>query len=331
MRILIATGLSSTDVGGPAQYASNMGEELILMGHKVRYVRYGRTEKGLPIGIRHFYFFIKTLPKAFCSDMIIALDTFSVGVPTLWAGRALRKKTVVRIGGDFLWESYVNRTSKTVSLPEFYEKGSSLNRKEKIILYFTNLLVRKAHKLAFNTEWQRKIWTAAYGIPQEKTAIIQNYIPPKMEAPEPTKHVFLWAGRESKVKNLDMLREVGNKIKNTYPKFSIEFITNASHEDLIEKIKDSYAVILPSFSDVCPNFILEAASFNRPFIMTKETGLNEIYPQGGLFIDSRSSAELASAIESMLQPNEYARLAAQLRSIRPEHSWQEVAREFINI
>ena len=331
MRILIATGLSPLDVGGPAQYASNMARELELMEHKVRVVSYGRMEKNLPIGFRHLYFLLKTIPKTFYSDRIIALDTFSVGMPALWASWILRKKIIVRVGGDFLWESYVNRTGEMITLPEFYKKAQSLNRKEKIILYFTKILLKNAYKLAFNTEWQRKIWVGAYQISEGKTAVIRNYIPPKAEATALSNKVFLWAGRESKVKNTDRLREVADKVKIHHPEFSLDFATNIPHKDLMEKIRNSYAVILPSLSDVCPNFILEAASFARPFIMTKETGLGEIYPKGGLFVEPGSSAELEAGIKTLLQPQEYAKLAAELKSLNPEHSWKEMTQEFITL
>ena len=331
MRILIATGLSPLDVGGTAQYASNMARELNLMGHNAWIVGYGRVEKNLPIGFRHLYFLLKTIPRAFYSDRIIALDTFSVGIPALWASWILRKKIIVRVGGDFLWESYVNRTGEMITLPEFYKKAQSLNRKERIILYFTKILLKNAYKLAFNTEWQRKIWVAAYHIQEGKTAVTRNYIPPKAEATALGNKVFLWAGRESKVKNTDRLHEVARKVKLHHPEFSLDFATNIPYKDLMEKMNNSYAVVLPSLSDVCPNFILEAASFNKPFIMTKETGLREIYPKGGLFVDSRSSAELEVAIESLLQPQEYARFVAELKSLNPEHSWKEIAQELITL
>src|SRR3989338_11632435 len=170
MRILIATGLSPLDVGGLAQYASNMARELELMEHKVRVVSYGRMEKNLPIGFRHLYFLLKTIPKAFYSDRSIALDTFSVGIPALWASWILRKKIIVRVGGDFLWESYVNRTGEMITLPEFYKKAQSLNRKEKIIFYFTKILLKNAYKLAFNPEFSLPLF-----IVKEDIRIFKKY------------------------------------------------------------------------------------------------------------------------------------------------------------
>src|SRR3990167_3945938 len=101
MRILITAPLSGVDIGGPTQYAPNLAKEFEELGYKVKIISYDRVEKILPIGLRHIYFFLKIIPSVIWADRIITLDTFSVGVPSVWATILLDKKIVVRIGGDF--------------------------------------------------------------------------------------------------------------------------------------------------------------------------------------------------------------------------------------
>ena len=128
MKILITTPLYPPDIGGPAQYAFNLEQEFQKLGHKVRVIKFSDV-KHWPSGIRHFLYFFKLLPAMFWADWCLILDTFSVGLPAVVAGRLLGKKTIIRTGGDFLWENYVERTGKLVLLRNFYQTEIPVFRK----------------------------------------------------------------------------------------------------------------------------------------------------------------------------------------------------------
>ena len=315
MRILIATGLSPADVGGPAQYGERLSEEFQKLGHSTKIAQYGSIESAL----------FSILPKILWADTVLALDTFSVGVPSILWARLLGKRVTVRIGGDFLWESYVQRTGEEITLNQFNSNIPKLNLKERIIFFFTKILTRFASQLAFNTKWQRDIWKQTYKIPEAKSFIIKNYIPKKVYT-ETLNKTFLWAGRKIKLKNLDLLEEVAKEAQ-----VDLEVVSGLSYEKLQDKIKNSYAVVLPSFSEVCPNFVLEAISYNKPFIMTKETGLNELYNKGGIFIDPFDKKALKQAILSMSDPEQYSQHKKDLESLDVKHSWEDVANEFLSL
>jgi len=331
MRILITTGLSDEDVGGPSQYASNLTREFSSMGYEVRTALYGHIEKVLPIGVRHLYFFLKILPSVLWADRIIALDTFSVGVPSIFTSILLRKKLIVRVGGDFLWESYVNRTSHMIILPKFYNSLQKLNLKEKAIFHLTKFLVRKASAVVFNTEWQKNIWQKAYKIQDNKIYLIRNLILTKSVSVKPMEKLFLCQARDTKIKNLEMLKEVARIVKSRHSEFNLEILAKMPHDKLLDRVKSSYAVMLPSLSEVCPNFILEAMSFNRPFIVTQETGLKEIYNKGGVFIDPLNLEDIVSSVEKMLDTEEYNRYVKELELFDLERPWGKVAEEFVSI
>ena len=135
---------------------------------------------------------------------------------------------------------------------------------------------------------------------------------------------LLWAGRKIKLKNLDLLLDLSKE-------FPVEIATGISHEELQEKIMNCHAVLLPSYSEVCPNFILEAVSFGKPFIMTEETGLREIYDKGGIFVNPFDKKALKQAISDMLDDAKYEQYKNGLASVRVARSWNDVARDFINI
>ena len=164
MRILITTGLSRADIGGPTQYGSGLKNAFQELGHEAKLISYGRTEKFLPIGARHIFFFFRILPQIFWANYVLTLDTFSTGVPSVWGAKILGKRNIVRVGGDYLWSAYVNRTGKSLILPDFYDKIPKLSLKEKLVAFLMRQMIKRADFLAFNTEWQREIWQKRYDI-----------------------------------------------------------------------------------------------------------------------------------------------------------------------
>jgi glycosyltransferase involved in cell wall biosynthesis len=332
MKILITSGLRSKDVGGPAQYGPNLKQGFEKLGHRTNLISYSSVEKALPIGLRHLYFFFRIFPSCIWADRVISLDTFSSGVPTVLATKICRTKSIVRVGGDFLWESFVNRTGEKIILPEFYEAQRNFNLKEKIIFSLTDFLIKNSTILAFNTEWQKDIWLKTYKISENKVRIIRNFMPNKEEGANPLSKNFVWAGRDSRVKNLDVLKKVSVEIKSKNPEFSLDILTNFPHEKLVEKIKSCYAVILPSLSDVSPNFILEGISFGKPFIVTKYSGIGEICPKGGMFVDPLDEEDIKKAIETVLDSEGYNRLVNEISQQGLEaRPWSVVATDFLNI
>ena len=313
MKILITTGLGRSDIGGPFQYAHNLEREFKILGHKVRVAKYGSVESSI-VGV---------WPKVIWADRILALDTFSVGLPSVLAAKIFGKKVTIRVGGDFLWSAYVNRTGEAITLPAFYRNMPKLNMKEKFIFFFTKFTTKRADFLAFNTEWQRSIWQSFYKIKEGRSGVVRNFIPEKRGDPQVRlagNKNFIWAGRLIPEKNPRMLK-----------KFDIDIVTGESHEKVLEKLKNSYAAVSLAFTDICPNFIIEAASFNKPFIMTRETGLNEILPKGGIFVDSLDESAVRGAIEALLDDNTYNKHVEDLKSNTAMHSWSDLAKEFLDI
>ncbi len=173
--ILIATGIYPPQLGGPAEYAKNIEEIWKKEGYDVT-VKYFSFEHKLPTGLRHIYFAIKSFFAVVRADFILVLDTFSVAFPIMVLCKLLGKTYTVRTGGDFLWESYVERTKKKILFKNFYSTEINLfNQKEKLVFKITKKVLNNAEKIIFSTKWQRDIWQAAYGIDISKTKIVENF------------------------------------------------------------------------------------------------------------------------------------------------------------
>ncbi len=319
MKIVIATPLYPPDIGGPAEYAYNLEREFQKLGHEVAVTKFTDI-RYWPSGWRHLLYFLKLLSAMRRCDWCLALDTFSVGLPAVVAGRLLGKKIIIRIGGDFLWEGYVERTADLALLRDFYRTRSNrLNWKEKLIFKFTRWTVRHCYKLVFSTDWQRDIWRNPYGLVLERIAIIENYYGPKLLSNQPKTKNFLCAGRRLKLKNVEKLKEIDAQFE----------IGQWSPQVLAEKIKNCYALIVPSLSDISPNIVLQAVQYNKPFILTKETGLVGRLEKVALFVDTLNVKEIENKIIWLADEKNYQTTKEKIEQFAFSHTWLEIAGEFL--
>lgn len=326
MRILITTGIYPPKIGGPAQYAKSLKAVFGNDRHSAK-VRTFNLEDYLPTGIRHIFFFLKIIPAVFSSDFILALDTFSVGLPSVLAGKIFGKKVIIRTGGDFLWEQYVERTGKKVLFRNFYlQEKNNLSWKERTIFKLTRWTLRNASNIVFSTDWQRGIFIEAYDIEMAKTSIIENYYGPKEGNFPAQNNIFVASSRNLVWKNLDMTKDVFKEIKS-----ASLFLGNLPFDEFINKIKSSYAVIQVSLGDISPNMILDAIRLNKPFICTKEVGIFNRVKDIGIFVDPLNKKEIKNAVMKLLGQEEYERWSQKVRNFNFVHTWQEMAREYIEI
>lgn len=329
-KLLIATGIYPPQIGGPAQYAKELAESFRRGDWEVL-IRTFRFEHYLPTGVRHGFYFFKILPAVWQSDLIIALDAFSVGFPAVLAARLLGKKMIIRTGGDFLWEWYVERTGEKVLLRNFYSHTRERwNKKERMTFLVTKFTLRMASKVIFSTEWQKGIFLAAYGLKKEKTGIIENYYGPKDTFHTPAGKIFIGFTRPLIWKNLDVLGKAFMEAKLVDGDLTLD-LENVPYEKSLEKMRQAYAVILVSLGDISPNMILDAIRLGKPFILTRETGLYEKLRGVGIFVDPLNEKEIKDKILELANPVEYARWRSRVEQFTYTHTWDDIRQEFINV
>jgi glycosyltransferase involved in cell wall biosynthesis len=335
MRILIASGIYPPDIGGPAQYARNLYETWKKQGHDVKVAAY-RWERAFPVFVRHILFFLKIFRKGWNADLILVLDTWSAAVPTMYACALMRKKYIIRTGGDFLWESYTERTGDLVLLKDFYETSlGKLSRKEKIIYKLGGESLRKASLVVFSTEWQRAIFEKAYNLDAKKSRIVENYCGPREEPCDPEGRSFVAATRELKWKNIDALRRAFKNAQEKVKEVGFEDIefdtTKAVYDNFQERLRRAYAVVLTSLGDISPNMIFDAIRVGTPFILTQETGIADKVKECALFVDPTNESDIAEKIVWISDPKNRALQAEKVRKFSWIHTWEEIAKEFIDL
>ncbi len=330
MKIVISTGVFPPEIGGPAEYARQLSETLRIQNHDVIVTNFAGI-RSLPTGIRHIVYFFRVLTDAWDADYIIALDTFSVALPSVVLARILGKKVVLRVGGDFLWEAYIDRTGEPILLSEFYDVKRSLTLKEKIILNITRGVFSYTDGIVFSTSWQRDIMTKPYRLQLEKTQIIENQysvvqIKPRL-LDEPK--VFLSPSRDRKIKNKKNVEEAFKKVQEKFSDIVLDTRV-VSHEVLMEKMQHAYAVVVASLSEVSPNLVLDSIKYGVPVVVTQDTGIRDRLRDLAIFVDPRSVLDIAQGIESLLNTSVYDAYAHKIQQNTYTHSWNEIAQEFID-
>lgn len=325
MRVLFALG-DTKETGGWANYARNLEREFLSRNIVVETRAYTSELRALPSGLRHLVYALRLLAPMKRADVVLAVDTWSTGLPALLASRIIGRPLVVRVGGDFLWEQYVERTGELVKLSEFYRGDMRLSLKERVIYAGTRLLARHAH-LAFNSAWLRDIWTDAYALNRKHVSVIENTFPARKEGVAPLKRNFIAAGRPIRLKNERLVREVVDELKVAYPDIELDTqsLSSDAHQ---ERVASCYAVVLASVSDVAPNSIIDAIVYGKPFIAPSDTGLFERLQGTGLFIDTLDRAALTDALRTLLDPAVYEQVAEQVRRFSYVRGWDVVAGEF---
>lgn len=329
MRILIATGIYPPDIGGPAKYAKGLEEALRRAGHGVRVLSY-QFEKKLPFGIRQLFYLARIFLATPKIDAIIALDTVSVGFPAAIASFLFGKKIAIRIGGDFLWETYVLRTGLQIPLPDFYKVLLPLSFKEKVIIRVHQFILDYSDFIVFSTVWQRDIWSGFYIVNPEKVKIIENCYYGKHQSATFQEKVFLASSRQIAVKNFSNIEKAFEKARMTFPDIKLDKSPYSS-EEYDKKLKSCYAVVVASFSDISPNSVIEAVSYNKPFILTKYNGIQHRLAGAGIIIDPNDAEDIAKGFFALTDEKRYAEEVKKIKRISFTHSFEEIAKEFIGI
>jgi glycosyltransferase involved in cell wall biosynthesis len=328
MKILIVTPLLTPEPGGPSYLSVSLKEALEKKGENVDLIAF-RDVRKYPSGIRHFIFLYKVLWRARKADALIILDTVSVALPAVFAGWLLGKKTVVRAGGDFVWERYIERTGDAVLLSEFYNTHYKLTKKEKVLILLQKYVVlRLASKVVFNTQWQCELWRKPYKMSVAKTGVVGNaYIPTTRE--HTGGKAFLCAWRSTAFKNINTLETAYQKAKETCPDIQLNIYKNIPREELYKHMETAHALVVPSLTELSPNMALEALSMGLPVILTKDCGAYDLLDGVVTWINPLEPNDIAEKMCALMDNERYKVEKEKAKKFSYTHTYEEIADEFL--
>lgn len=329
-KILIVTPLYPPDIGGPATYSHGLLLALKEQGIAVDIVTF-KEFLTYPTGIRHLLFFARVFKNMKGVDLIIVLDTVSVAVPTLCASLFRKGKVIIRIGGDFVWERFVERTKKKVPLSQFYTSHQPLAVKEKILIWVQrNFVFRFADRIIFSTEWQRDIWSVPYRLDMKNVQVIENaYASENVSVSKTESQTIVWIGRDIVLKNVDVLDRVMTRVQNDFPRVEYKKYTGINHTEVMHVLKSARMLVIPSISDVSPNLALEAIRLGVPVLLTRDCGLREVLNESVVWIDSLDEQDIYKQIAQLMNADEYRRAQEHALAFQSDRTYAMLIKEFI--
>ena len=191
MKILITTGIFEPEVGGPATYVPKLAAGLMARGHEVKVITYSYkpkydfdTEYTFPLErvvrtknkfLNYFHFFQAVHREAKKYDIIYSLDWFTAGIPMALAAHLNKKRYLLRIGGGYIWEKYLNDGHTPVTLRDFYRYG--YYKKYPVMHKLMSYVLRGAQGIIFNTDVQRGFYAEYYGLSPRRLVTVFNPVP----------------------------------------------------------------------------------------------------------------------------------------------------------
>ncbi|MCD4705090.1 glycosyltransferase family 4 protein [bacterium] len=367
MKILITTGIYPPESGGPATYVQNLAKILVKQGHQIMVITYSdenyydgddflsykliRIKRSNKL-FNYLKFFKAIMRNIKDFDMVYCIDHFSAGIPSVLVSKFQKKKIAIRVGGDFIWERYSRITEKGVSLRDYYDQN--LYQKDWLRFWIIKLVFKFTDLIIFTTKFQKEIFENPYKLKDSKIKFIGNASSniSVNDFHASKNNEILWAGRMIKLKNLEKLikafSEINNKqytlsligdgeIKKELQKLvqennlnNIKFIGKISRKELNQKIKTCYAFVLPSYTDISPNVILECIHHNIPFIITKEHGF-DFLKNKALAFDPNNQEELKKCLNKIIDDQFYNEYKKQISEIEYNYFYQDIAEDTIKL
>ncbi len=184
--ILIATGIYEPDIGGPASFARVIAPDLaetnavtLVTYSSVRHYAPDSQQKfkviriwrSWPKLIRHIFYTIAVLRNAKKADMLFALSAMNAGLTVMVVSRLFKKDYVVRVAGDYAWETAMNRGTTKLGIDEF-QKAKRTGRSA-VLHKLQTLVCQRATRISVQSHYFKNI-VHGWGVPLEKIHVVNN-------------------------------------------------------------------------------------------------------------------------------------------------------------
>ncbi|MDR3570875.1 MAG: glycosyltransferase [Candidatus Pacebacteria bacterium] len=304
--------------------------------------------------INRIHFFRAAYRALEGADIVYTLDWFAAGLPVALAAKLRGAPYIVRVGGDYLWEQkYLESGAQPVPLKVFYERGLYRRLSYYPAFAIIRYVLSGASIVIFNSDAQRELYTRYYRLPQTHCLTIGNPVPsvPEIKRDTVSKEFVFW-GRLIVMKNIDSLlrafakarlpseytlaiigdgprkEELMTLAKALGSASRVRFQESLSLREVLERVKNARAFVLPSWTDIAPNQVYEALAIGLPTLVTKENylAIRDLFP---MTIDPSSVDDIASKLEALADDTAYAEFSSRFTNIHIDRDWETVVNEHV--
>ena len=306
MKIIIAAGIYSPDIGGPATYSQLIAEQFAKHGNKVKIICYSdkkhkddivRILRKHNILIRYWFYFWNLLKIAKDADVIYGQGPLAAGLPAMLVSKILRKKFIIKIVGDYAWEQGVNQFGVKELIEKFQKKR--YHWWVELMRLIQKIVAKKADKVIVPSEFLKKI-VGGWEVDKNRIEVIYNAFskPEKIKHVELNGDVIITAGRPEPWKGFDTLRGIVPELKKENPKFKLVVAIKMPHDELMGYFRASRVFVLNSGYEGFSHLILEAMACGLPVITTNVCGNPELINDGynGLLVEYNNKKQLKETI-----------------------------------
>lgn len=371
MKVGITAGVYYPEPGGGGTYLPQLRSDLLAAGHEVSIVCFGeapsepgivRVTRRLPIPLRLLVFGFHSVRLLHDADVFFVNDYGLVGAVL----RAVfRRPAVMKVVGDWAWESAVNNGITSVSteddpLLEFQRRAPPPRAalRKAIRTWAARLMDRvlvPSHYLADVV--------ASWGVPRSRIVVIHNGV--TLDGPGgengrvgdrivTVARLVRWKGIDHLIAAVPSLRArrpavrlrvVGDgpdrprleRLAHEHGVADItEFVGLVSREEVRRELAAASAFVLPSAYEGLPHVVLEAMAMSCPVVAAAAGGTREVVRDGvdGLLIPYGDPIALAAALMRVLTDRHFAvELGRRGRDrVAEAFAWQatsDAARELI--
>jgi len=327
-RFLLITSIYPPQVGGPAIFTSRFSNWLLEKNYEVKIVTYtiDKTTNHKNISyvtlqynriIAFFKFILEILKNSNKKTLILSNGAF---IETYFACLISRRKYILKIPGDHVWELSKNRGWTNKSIEDF--QSEQLNYLQRILRISTNFALKNA-EFVISPSNQLAIFAKKWGVKSEKIKIIYNCVNADLfKKIEITNKQFdlitvcrlvPWKGLEELIDcsiNLNLkLLIVGegpllNKLKSRAREWplNISFIGNIENSKMPGVLNSAKIFVLNSEFEATSYALIEAKMCGLPVLAKKTDGSLTLVQNGidGYIYSSESEVNLEIAIAKLI-------------------------------
>jgi hypothetical protein len=128
-------------------------------------------------------------------------------------------------------------------------------------------------------------------------------------------------------------KNIQSFVKHNNLEGKVRVLGPQNKKELEDFIGESAVCVLPSLSDISPNFLLECQDLGKPALAPEEVGIRDDL-RGVLYVDTKNTKTLAQDLLKISTPSYQEKLKEEILNSRNENhdtEWQENWRSIISL